>query len=172
MPNVPAGADDPTWLRAARSYLGLKEIAGKVHEAKIIGWWSKIKTSFRDDETPWCAAFVGGVLEEVGIKSTRSAAARSYMKFGVRLNQPAYGCVVVFWRGKPSGFSGHVGFVVGKDKAGNLMVLGGNQGNAVTIRAFSKDRVLGYRWPGIYPREERFTLPLLDSDGTLSTNEA
>lgn len=163
---------DPKWIAEARQYIGQREIKGSAHNPTILRWWKLIKSSFKDDETAWCAAFVGGVLEQCGITSTRSAAARSYLDFGKTLDKPAYGCVVVFWRGSPSGWSGHVGFIVGKDKRGNLMVLGGNQSDAVNIKPFSKSRVLGYRWPGIWPYAERFDLPLLDSDGKVSRNEA
>lgn len=163
---------DPSWLAKAREYIGLREIPGSRNNPTILRWWELIKASFRDDETAWCAGYVGGVLEEVGIKSTRSAAARSYLSHGVKLNAPAVGCIVVFWRGSPSGWSGHVGFVVGKDRSGNLMVLGGNQSNEVNIKPFSKSRVLGYRWPGIWPFAERFNLPVLNSNGRVSTNES
>lgn len=166
------GMKDPRWLLAARRYLGTKEIPGDIDHPIIVRWWTAIRAAIRDDETPWCAAFVGGVLEENGIRSTRSAAARSYLKFGKIIDKPAVGCVVVFWRGSKTGWSGHVGFVVGKDAAGNLMVLGGNQQDAVTIAPFSTARVLGYRWPGMAPTDERYNLPLLVSDGRVSTNEA
>lgn len=59
------------------------------------------------------------------------------------MDKPAHGCVVVFARQG----GGHVGLLVGEDTAGNLLILGGNQGNAVNIRAFPRDRVLAYRWP-------------------------
>jgi uncharacterized protein (TIGR02594 family) len=160
------------WMAEARKHIGLREIKGPRHNPIIVGWWESIKSHFRNDETPWCAAFVGGVLEDVGIRSTRSAAARSYLKHGVELSQPAYGCIVVFWRGSRNGWAGHVGFVVGRDRFGNLMVLGGNQGDAVNIKPFSVDRVLGYRWPSIWPTAKRFKLPLLESNGQVSTNEA
>lgn len=162
---------EPVWLTQARKYIGLKEIPGPKHNPVIVGWWEKIAMQFRDDETPWCAAFVGGVLEEVGMKSTRSAAARSYLKYGTKLPAPAVGAIVVFWRGSPQGWSGHVGFVVGQDKAGNLMVLGGNQGDAVNIKPFAKNRVLGYFWPDNAVKPEA-KLPILASDGKVSTNEA
>lgn len=159
----------PRWLDHARKYIGLTEISGKSHNSKIVEWWNGL---FRDDETPWCGAFVGGVLRECGMPVVKGfAGARNWLKHGVELNKPAYGSIVVFWRGKRSGWSGHVGFVVGRDKAGNLMVLGGNQGNAVNIKPFSTDRVLGYRWPGIAPFLERYDLPVLDSNGRVSTNE-
>jgi len=84
------------------------------------------------------------------------------------LLKPCVGAIVVFSRDG----GGHVGFVVGLDKYGNLMVLGGNQGDCVRISAFSFDRVIGYRWPSKFPKPERYRLPILNSDGTLSKNEA
>lgn len=69
---------EPVWLRIARGYLGQREIVGRKHNPLILRWWQRIRAPFTDDETPWCAGFVGGVLEEAGIKSSRSAAARSY----------------------------------------------------------------------------------------------
>lgn len=162
----------PRWLDIARQYIGVREVSGKRHNATIVGWWEKLGLWFRDDETPWCAAFVGSVLEQAGIRSTRSAAARSYLKFGLEIKRPAVGAVVIFWRGSKNGGSGHVGFVVGKDQKGNLMVLGGNQGDAVNIKPFSTDRVLGYRWPGIAPFEYRYNLPVLTSDGKVSKDES
>lgn len=167
----------PRWLDTARSYIGIREISGPRHHPQIVKWWGLIGSHFRDDETPWCAAFVGGVLEECGIPSTRSAAARSYEKFGLHLDRPAVGAIVTFWRGKPNGWSGHVGFIVGRDQHHNLMVLGGNQGDAVNVKPFAAkgrqgSRVLSYRWPGIAPFPYRYQLPLVTSDGRLSTDEA
>jgi uncharacterized protein (TIGR02594 family) len=159
------------WMLDARKHLGLKEIAGRRHAPKILRWWALIRAPFTDDETPWCAAYVGGVLESTGIKSSRSAMARSYLKWGRPLIRPTYGAVVVFWRGSPSSGSGHVGFVVGQDPRRNLMVLGGNQGNEVSIKPFDKSRVLGYRWPdGVDVPGQH--MPVLAHSGGLSINEA
>jgi uncharacterized protein (TIGR02594 family) len=170
---APAALDDPAWIATAKKYLGQREIAGPQHNPHVLKWWKSIGTAFKDDETPWCGAFVGGVLAEVGIKPVAGGAmARNWNKFGKKLAKPAVGCVVVFWRGSKSGSAGHVGFLLGKDQRGNLMVLGGNQGNKVSIAPFDTGRVLGYRWPGIAPYESRYDLPVINSDGKLSTNEA
>lgn len=165
---------EPSWLKVARKYIGLKEIPGKHHSPTIVRWWGLLKSGIRDDETPWCGAYVGGVLREDGLSVGKGgAAARSWLDAGSVLDKPAFGCIVVFWRGKKSGWSGHVGFLVGVDKRGNLMILGGNQGNMVSIKPFPRERVLGYRWPtGLNPLPERYNLPVLSSDGKLSTNEA
>ncbi|KFB99468.1 hypothetical protein GTGU_04125 [Trabulsiella guamensis ATCC 49490] len=135
---------EPSWLTEGRKYIGEKEIRGAQHNPLILQFWKDIKRGgIKDDETPWCAAYVGGVLERAGFKSSRFESAKSYLNWGNRLEQPAYGCVVVFSRDG----GGHVGFVVGQQPDGDLMVLGGNQSDAVNIRAFPRTRVTGYRWP-------------------------
>lgn len=139
---------EPKWLSEARKYIGTREIKGGQHNAKILGWWKAIKRGgIKDDETPWCAAFVGACLEVTGIRSTRFESAKSYLDWGLKLDIPTPGCIVVFSREG----GGHVGFVVGKDIENNLLVLGGNQGDEVNIRAFKGDRVAGYRWPDCEP---------------------
>ena len=169
-----AAMQDPVWFTEAKKHIGQREIAGARHNPLIVRWWAAISAPFRDDETPWCAGYVGGCLEAVGIKSSRSAMARSYTRWGLGV-APAVGAIVVFWRGSPGAASGHVGFVVGKDQFGRLMVLGGNQGNEVNIKPFSLDRVLGYRWPAGHALPEPGSvkdLPVVRSDGRVSTNEA
>ena len=168
-PSAATGRGEPRWLAAARGYLGERELKGRRHNPLILRWWTLIRAPFSDDETPWCAGFVGGVLESVGIRSSRSAAARSYLNWGRALPAPRLGCVVVFERGP---VNGHVGFVAGADRAGNLLVLGGNQGDAVSIKPFSRGRVLGLRWPADAPLPEATPLPVLTSSGAVSRNEA
>ena len=136
---------EPLWLEEARKHIGLREIQGDKHSPEILQFWKDIKRSgIKNDETPWCAAFVGAMLERTKIRSTRFESAKSYLEWGVSLSHPVLGCVVVFSR---SNGGGHVGLVVGRDRAGNLLVLGGNQGDAVSVKAFPLSRVLGYRWP-------------------------
>ena len=173
------------WVAEARKYIGTKEIKGAKHNDLVLGLWraafeatnQPITTPFKNDETAWCGGFVGGVLAKAGLGHhipQSFAMARSWLKAGTKLNNPAYGCVVVFWRGSRTGSSGHVGFVVGRDSRGNLMVLGGNQSDQVNIMPFDKSRVLGYRWCGTQdmPATHRFALPILASDGKVSKNEA
>ena len=166
----------PFWLTKALRYRGTREIPGRAHNPLILNWWKKIKQGgIKDDETAWCAAFVGGVLEECNIHSSRSAGARSYLNWGTTLALPAVGAVVTFWRGSPDSWKGHVGFLVGKDQIGNLMILGGNQGDSVSIKPFAKQRVLAYSWPesvDLPPEMGIDKLPIVCSDGRISTNEA
>ncbi|MFT2213068.1 TIGR02594 family protein [Rhizobium giardinii] len=161
------GTGEPRWLTLARRYSGLREIKGKNHAPEILAMWKATGLPFKDDETPWCAGFIGFVLESVGIASTRSGMARSYENWGVKLTRPAVGCVVTFKRAG----GGHVGFVTSSDAGGNIMVLGGNQADAVNIKPFAVSRVTGYWWPKGEPLAEG-ALPTVQSDGKLSTNEA
>ncbi|MBO9551479.1 TIGR02594 family protein [Pseudomonas sp.] len=156
------------WLNEARKLIGISEIPGSQHHPEILQMWKDIKRGgIKDDETPWCAAFVGAMLERAGIRSSRFESAKSYLDWGTQLEQPAVGCIVVFTRVG----GGHVGFVVGKAANGNLMVLGGNQSDAVNIRAFELSRVSGYRWPTGVPLAGT-ALPILASDAPLSASEA
>lgn len=99
----------------------------------------------KDDETAWCAAFVGAMLARAGEKPSGQLTARSYLDWGVAVdrNDAQEGDIVILARGN-STWQGHVGFFV-KDDGNLITVLGGNQGNAVNRRPYSGDRLLGIR---------------------------
>lgn len=156
------------WVEEALRHIGTREIPGAQHDPKILQWWKAIKRGgIKSDEVPWCAAFVGGCLEAVGIVSSRYESAKSYLSWGRDLVRPVYGCVVVFERAG----GGHVGFVVGEDSTGRLMVLGGNQRDSVCIAPFDRQRVAGYRWPPAVTLPEEI-LPRLASAQASSQDEA
>lgn len=163
---------DPPWVATGRKYLGIREIPGNKHNPTILRWWVLARVAIRNDEDAWCAGSQCGILEESGFVSPRKANARSFLKWGVSLDKPAVGAIVVFWRGSPFGWQGHVGTIVGVDAFDNLMVMGGNQGDAYCIKPFTRERVLGYRWPADYPPPGYYKLPVLKSDGRVSRNEA
>tara|TARA_R110000744_G_scaffold2592_5_gene10323 strand:+ start:8992 stop:9501 length:510 start_codon:yes stop_codon:yes gene_type:complete len=133
--------------RLAETFRGLKEIAGPRDEAKIVQMFAAVGHAWvKDDETAWCAAFVGAMIERVGLISTKALNARSYLDWGEEVD-PQYaqaGDVVVFSRGDPKGWQGHVAFFVSQD-ATNISVLGGNQSNMVSVARYPKSRLLGVR---------------------------
>jgi len=132
------------WIDEAKKHIGLRETVGAASNPVIVQFWKDIKRGgIKDDSTPWCSAYVGAMLERSGIRSSRFESAKSYLEWGVLLTDPTPGCIVVFSRDG----GGHVGFCVGQDKDGNLLVLGGNQGDAVNVKSFPRSRVTGYRWP-------------------------
>lgn len=175
------------WIAEARKHIGLLENTSKTaHNPQIIRWLDQMgsftgeaRAWWREDETPWCGLFVGVCLGLTGrfvVKEWYRARAWESNLMN-KLTRPAYGCIVTFTRNG----GGHVGFVVGEDAFGNLMVLGGNQSNRVSIVPFAKTRVTGYYWPSMWangaavkslPLAERYQLPILLSDGRVSTNEA
>ena len=158
---------NPPWLTWAFTQMGVRETKGAQHTAMILEWWRAIKRGgIKDDETPWCAAFVGAAFEQGGIQSSRFESARSYEAWGDPLEGPAHGCVVVFRRDG----GGHVGFVVGQDHEGRLLVLGGNQQDEVNVRAFDRARATAYRWPSGW-QQPPHDLPILAGIQT-STRES
>lgn len=99
----------------------------------------------------WCAAFVNSTLEQAGIKGTGSNMARSFLKWGEQVEgTPQPGDIGVWPRGDPSGPYGHVGFVESVDpNTGTVTLLAGNQGNAVSAKAYPMASALGFRRAGV-----------------------
>lgn len=85
------------------------------------------------------------MMEWVGIPSPKSCAARAWLNWGVRLLKPTLGCVVILQRTQDSS-KGHVGFYVYETESA-VAILGGNQGNKVSIKEFSKLEVIDLRLP-------------------------
>lgn len=139
--------DQPLWLAAAWRELGQSEIRGATDNARIVGFFRDAGHAYvKDDETAWCAAFVGAMLERSGQRSTRSLRARSYLEWGSAIGTARTGCVAVLSRGADPAL-GHVGFVIG-ETADGIVLLGGNQNNAVTVQSFARSRLLALRWAG------------------------
>ena len=168
----------PRWVARAHRYLGLKEVPGGADNPQIVAWWDLIGAGwFDDDETPWCGAFVGGVLAEEGIEilpGAQAPRARAWESWGQGLAGPALGSVVTFWRGSKSSGAGHVAFVVGRTSSGRIVCLGGNQKNRVSVANFDRSRETSYRWPGeeVAPNEVAFAaLPVVEG-GHISVSEA
>lgn len=133
------------WLEIAREELGVTEVSGKVARPRILEYFAVSgHPEVKDDETAWCSAFAGFCMEKAGIKGTMSLAARSWLRWG-KSCKPKPGAVMVFKRGTSS-WQGHVGFYIA-ETATHYEVLGGNQGNSVSIRRYPKTAFLGSRWP-------------------------
>ncbi len=142
----------------ALSYLGEQEIAGNLHNQVVVDMFANVgHPEIQDDETAWCAAFVGHCIEVVGLRSTRALTARSYLKWGEPvpdIELALEGDILVFKRGN-STWQGHVGFFVG-DEGNQIAVLGGNQGNAVSIARYRKDKLIAIRRPPHAPSSHPF----------------
>jgi uncharacterized protein (TIGR02594 family) len=137
------------WFSVATHFKGVTEVHGSVDNPKILEMYRLSGHPEVDhDETPWCAAFVGACLSLSGYRGTQSLLARSYQKFGQDLkNQPRRGCIAILWRGDPKASTGHVAFYDRDDDDDHIVLLGGNQGDAVTAHRFPRNQVLAFRWP-------------------------
>lgn len=134
----------PRWLHLARKELGTKEQPGPRNNPDVQMYYCEAVNAKHPDSVPWCAAFVGAMLARAGKKPSRSLMARSYLNWGVSIREPIPGAIVVFSRGRPP--AGHVAFVESVHDS-TLIVIGGNQSDAVTRAVYPKSKVLGYRWP-------------------------
>jgi uncharacterized protein (TIGR02594 family) len=141
--------------------MGQAEVPGAGANQQIIAYHARTSLSAKSDETPWCASFVSWALEMADMISAHSARAMDYAGWGRELRQPAIGCIVVLRRVG----GGHVGFWMG-ERDGKVLVLGGNQGNRVSIAPYKLDDVVAYRWPSGTPRPEPETLREAAKTGT------
>lgn len=136
---------EPHWMGIARKYIGVREVPGPRHNTTIMSWLKRLKSWIKDDETPWCGSYVAAVMQEAGLTyPDMFPRAKAWADYGSRLQTHllAPGAILVFARQG----GGHVGFYVGEDAA-CYHVLGGNQGNAVSITRIAKARCIATRWP-------------------------
>jgi uncharacterized protein (TIGR02594 family) len=153
---------DPPWLTIARSYLGVTERPGPPTDSTIKGWLARLGAWWGDDETPWCATFVSACLVQAGLPKPRHwYRARALAEYGHDLGRRAYGSIAVLERGG----AGHTGFLVAEDGQERILLLGGNQGNRVSIASFEAWRVIGYRWPPTDTWPPVYPLPTLQAGG-------
>jgi uncharacterized protein (TIGR02594 family) len=138
-------ADDPRYLKAAFSALGLSEIAGEEDEPQILAMYAACgHGEIRRDEIAWCAAYVGWALHRGGLANTGSLLAISYAQYpGRRFSRGdaiPRGAICVW----PRTGGNHVNFALA-DLGDTILCIGGNQGNGrgggVTITKYAKDRL-------------------------------
>lgn len=142
-----AESSDPLWFLHMLARLGEAEVPGHQHNAWVLRCHGLTSLGADDDETPWCSASACWAVESSGLRSTRSAAAASWRTWGQPLQQPRRGCVVVIPRraaGNPN--AAHVAFYAG-ERTGQILLLGGNQSNRLSIAPFPSGVPAVYRWP-------------------------
>lgn len=143
----------------AQRYIGIAEMKGN-KDHPLIQWWLSLCgfDTETHDEVAWCSAFVNGIAWELRLPRSKSAAARSWLGVGVlvdSINSAIVGDVVIMRRGEGTqpgpevlNAVGHVGFFAGLSIEGNITkvhILGGNQGNSVSIQSFPAVQILGIR---------------------------
>lgn len=161
---------DAPWMTWARAQVGTRETPGPANNPKIMTWAQKLGArilgiTYADDSaTPWCGLFAAAVVAQLGIKPPPIAIRAKQWALWGEATTPCVGAVLVFIRDG----GGHVGFYEGEDD-GAYHVLGGNQGDRVSVTRIAKSRLFAARWPHGYPK----TSPRhLTASGALSRNEA
>lgn len=164
----------PRTITTALGLLGVAEVVGRGSNRTIIGWRDELNqagvpiTGFSDDDIPWCGLFAAIVVHRAGKKVvTGPLWARNWAGFGAGVAQAGLGDVLVFARGG----GGHVGFYVAED-ASAYHVLGGNQGNKVSITRIAKARCIAVRRPIYNQKPDSVRAYRASATGALSRNEA
>jgi len=139
----------------AQRYIGVKEVPGQAANPAILAMLQLDQGWPQEDEVAWCSAFVNWITWMLRLPRSKSLRARSWLQIGegisdARLAEAGFD-VVVLRRGgghQPGPevleATGHVGFFAGYD-GNKVLVLGGNQGNAVSVASFNALDVLGIR---------------------------
>jgi len=138
----------------AERFIGTREIAGVASNPQILAMLQLDDTWPQGDDVPWCSAFVNYICWLLRLPRSKSLGARSWLLVGEGIDpviaEAAFD-VVILKRGKgdqpgPEVIEapGHVGFYAGRSSRG-ILVLGGNQGDAVNVWMFEEESILGIR---------------------------
>ena len=145
-----------SYMKEAVSYLGIKEIKGIKNNELIVSWWVKMGAWFRDDETPWCGLYVALCLKNSGYEvPAQFYRALKWLDYGLPCDA-GVGAIAVMHRAG----GGHVAFVVGQTKDGDIVLLGGNQGDKVCYTSVKCTRIKAYRRPTNAKLD--YKLPIID----------
>lgn len=147
---VPAPAETmPPWMAEMHRRKGLHE--GR-DNAELRDWLAAGKALGNPAKLPWC----GDAVETSIVKTLAGEVvpsnpfwAQAWAGFGVDAKGPKVGAVgVIKW----SKTAGHVGFVAAHDeKKKRVLLLGGNQSNAITLAWFPLSKFIAFRWPKSFP---------------------
>jgi uncharacterized protein (TIGR02594 family) len=152
--------DAPPWMQIARReelFEGTRERAGSSDNPRIIQYLASVALGRCHDETYWCGAFVNWCLREAGMATMKEgASAAAWLRYGesLPLDQPRLGAIACVHHAPGRSTRGttetgnHVAFFVASRGPGDLVLLGGNQGNCVQTKVYSGYwQIRGYRWP-------------------------
>lgn len=142
------------WAQLERNK-GIRELVGRLANNARILWYHAFTTlKASEDEVPWCSSFMCAAAESCGFKSTRSAAAKSWLTYGEEIASIIEGALI-FKKEVQAGdiaiFSrsggNHVAFINSPYIKGDKLieVLGGNQSDMISIAKYKTDKLLAIR---------------------------
>ena len=129
--------------------LGVHETPGKDATARIVLYAAHTTLKATSDECPWCSSYANFCCDIACFPGTHSAAARSWLDWGVVLDAPILGCIVVFDRKDAANpHAAHVAICDHPDISnGMIRTIAGNVDDKVSIARTPVTKVLGYRSP-------------------------
>ncbi|MGY3091070.1 uncharacterized protein (TIGR02594 family) [Hymenobacter sp. UYAg731] len=131
----------PKMLTEALKLLGTAEVPGPKSNPVILAMAGAVGAAsyYHNDDTPWCALFCSYVAKLAGkALPPDPLAARNWAHFGTPVAAPMLGDIVVFPH--------HVALYVGETTR-TYSLLGGNQGDRVSIVDFLKAGAIAFRRP-------------------------
>jgi uncharacterized protein (TIGR02594 family) len=157
----------PKHLAIAALYLGQREVKATPNDSPwIAAMLAKLNASWLRG-LPWCGTFIARVMAESGLSYPKAYyRALDWSTWGEPCATPHLGCVVVL---KRKG-GGHVALCAGIDEFGRIVILGGNQGNAVTLEAINPSDIYAYR--GVPDNKQKVALTKYMSEFVSASNAA
>lgn len=183
-PNIPKqykwleAEPSPKVIVEARKHIGLLEHRDSDNNPDILKWahelGGKVEDVYTADSIPWCGLFVGIVVMRArGIHEVVKDPlwALNWGTYGVKAECAKLGDILTFIRRTSEGKkAGHVAFYVGEDNEA-YHILGGNQGDRVSIARMKKDRLYAIRRSPYINQPANVRTIILSPTGKLSTNE-
>lgn len=155
--------EDAAWMKLVLSEnaKNIVESAGK-RSPEIMKYYTNTPyendLKITDSNNSWCASFVNWVMENSGMEGLKSKDAYDKTRAlkwkewqgGKVIANPVYGALAI----KQRRGGGHIGFVAGtrevKGKGKKLVVIGGNQGNALKAALYAQNDFLAFVVPKDY----------------------
>lgn len=136
----------------AMRFVGVKEVSGALHNPQILAMLQLDASWPKEDEVPWCSAFVNYICWMLRLPRSKDLSARSWLDVG----RPVAGKelkvgfdIIVLGREGAGPTAGHVGFYAGMDNysvnANQIHLLGGNQNDSVNVSTFPTSSIIGCR---------------------------
>jgi uncharacterized protein (TIGR02594 family) len=146
--NLPVQGQQAIDIAYRELALQVREVAGAGTNPRIAIYYRTLDgagADHDDSEISWCSYFANFCFAEIGQLGSGKSNARSWITWGRPVSGPPQrGDIVVLWRESLTSWKGHVGFFVGYD-GDNWLLIGGNQGKAVSIKPFDPAKVLAVR---------------------------
>jgi uncharacterized protein (TIGR02594 family) len=138
----------------AQRFVGVSEVAGSASNPQILAMLRLDEEWPEGDDVPWCSAFMNYITWLLRLPRSKSLLARSWLAVGrpVNLDEAEAGFdIVILKRGDGAqpgpdvlNAPGHVGLFAGGE-GDSILLLAGNQLDAVNVSRFPKSQLLGIR---------------------------